>query len=401
MDPTYVEAGAVRPPLPRSRRARLLGLAAAVAVSAVSIWASARLFTREAPAAASPVTGITVSGDGLSLAPSAPQWKVLKIGTVAPARPRLTDPLPARVKIDETRAARVGAPLAGRVTQVFVELGDRVKKGTPLFAVASHDLANLRADEARTEVDLAAARTTLERVRAMVAAKAVPAKEELAAQQAARQAELAHDLTRSKLAALKVASRAGGNAFTVTAPREGVIVEKNVLPAQEITPDGSQTLMMVADLGSVWVLADLPEADAMEVRAGAKAVVSSPSMPTLAIDGQVENVSAVVDPDRHTIPIRIRIDNGPRPLRPNMFAEVRFMVEPPPGAVEIPGSAVVSDGAKQSVFVQESPGNFARREITARSMRDGRVPVLAGLKAGEQIVERGALLLDNHLVLSR
>jgi RND family efflux transporter MFP subunit len=309
-----------------------------------------------------------------------------------------SEPVPARVKIDETRAARVGSPLAGRVTQVFVELGQSVKLGDPLFTVASPDIAGLRAEREKAQVDFEITKERLARTRAMVEARAVPQKDELDADQQYRQAVLALKLSQSKLHSLKVSSRAE-NEFTVVAPRDGVVVEKNVLPAQQIGSDPG--LMSVADLGSVWVVAEIFEADSIGIVAATPAKITSPAMPDLAVEATVEMVSAVVDPTRHTVPVRVRLENPDRRLKPNIFAQMRFSVSPPPGSVEIAASALVTDGAKQFVYVQTAEGRFTRREVVAGSAREGQVPILKGLKPGEIVVEEGAILLDNQVALSK
>ncbi len=310
-----------------------------------------------------------------------------------------TDAVPARITIDETRASKLGAPLAGRVSRVSVELGQRVAAGAPLFSVASPDLAELRSNGEKAAVDLEAARATLERVHAMVEGRALPAKDELSAQQQFSQAELALKLAQAKLASLHV-SPGGESEFTVTAPRAGVVVEKNVLFGQQVGPDGAGVLMVVADVSSVWMVADLFEAQANDVREGAAAEATCPSIPGLKLEGTVEMVSAVVDPTRHTVPIRVRLSNPGGSLRPNDYARVRFSVPPhSAAAVEISASAVVSDGERQHVYVQERQGRFVRREVTTGSAREGRILVLTGITRGETVVEEGAILLDNQIAL--
>jgi cobalt-zinc-cadmium efflux system membrane fusion protein len=101
----------------------------------------------------------------------------------------------------------VGSPLSGRVTTVSVELGQNVKAGAPLFAVASPDIAALRAEQQKAAVDLQVTRAAYERVKAMVEARALPAKDELESDQQTRQAELALRLAQMKLSSLKVSSR--------------------------------------------------------------------------------------------------------------------------------------------------------------------------------------------------
>jgi cobalt-zinc-cadmium efflux system membrane fusion protein len=381
----------------RRRSRKLQGVLAAAVVSGISIWAASG-FTREPPPPTPDAPGIQIGDDNVTLAADAPQWKVLRLGAVAPSTTHWSDPVPARVKIDETRASKVGSPLPGRVTQVFVELGQPVKTGDALFTVASPDIAGLRAEREKSLVDVEVAKGTLERVKAMVSARAVAAKDEVEADQTYRQANLSLRLAQSKLASLKVSSRAD-NEFTVVSPRDGILVEKNILPAQQVSVESG--LVDVADLSQVWVVAELFEADAAGIVVGTPTKISSPSLPDLALEARVEMVSAVVDPTRHTVPVRVRLDNEKRLLKPNIFAQMRFAVEPPAGSGEVAASALVSDGAKQYVYVQSDHGRFTRREVVAGSVREGKVPILSGLKPGEVVVEEGANLLDNQIALSR
>jgi len=382
----------------RPSRRRVAAWLAALGAGLLSIWFAAS-WTRLPRAATLEAPGITVDKGSISIAEGAPQWQVLKLGVAGPANEHLTDPVPARVVIDETRASKIGVPLSGRITSVYVELGQSVTTGEPLFSVASPEIAELRAQVDKAAVDLEAAQAALDRVRALVATRALPAKEELSAERDLKQAQLASRLAGSKLESLKVSSRSD-NEFAVTAPRSGVVVEKNVLPGQAVSPDGSGAAMVVADLSSVWVVADLFEAQATQVRQGARAEVSSPSLPDLRLDGRVEMVSSVVDPSRHTVPIRVRLSNPERVLRPNVYARVRFGVTHKAGTVEVPASALVSDGEHQYVYLQGDQGRFTRTEVVAGSAHDGMVPVLSGLRGGETVVIEGAILLDNQMALS-
>src|SRR5262249_43394832 len=181
------------------------------------------------------------------------------------------------VRVDETRASRVGAPLGGRVQQVFAELGQTVASGTPLFSVASPDLAALRADMDKTKVELEAAKTTYERVHAIVQARALPEKEEILAEQQLRQAELSHTAATSRVSSLKVAPQGYGE-FIVRSPRAGQVAEKSVLPGQEIDAGAQGNLMMIADLSNVWVVAELFESDSIGVRPGTGARITVASL---------------------------------------------------------------------------------------------------------------------------
>jgi cobalt-zinc-cadmium efflux system membrane fusion protein len=372
--------------------------AAAIAIF-VGVGLTLVLWRRQPESTPASAPALVVEKGVIALAPGAPQWEFVKLARAEAAAARWTDPVPARISIDQTRASKVGTPLSGRISRVFVELGQKVTVGDPLFSVTSSDLAELRTQREKAEIDLDAARIALDRIRAVVATRALPAKEELMAQQQYRQAEIARKLADSKLASLRVESR-GENEFAVRSPRTGVVVEKNVLVDEQVAPNASSPVMVVADLSSVWVVAELFEADARDVREGTAAEVTSPSLPDLKLTGRVDVVSSVVDPSHHTVPVRVRLDNPDRVLRPNVFARVRFATAPAPKSVEVASSALVSDGANQYVYVQIKDGHFSRRAVVAGSVRENRITLLSGISPGETVVAEGAVLLDNQIDLA-
>ena len=377
---------------------RMLLPLTAVALGALAVLVAMR-YSRPGPPATEPDPDFTVAGDRIAIAPKAPQWQVLKLAEAAPASARWTDPVPGRVKIDERLSSKVGTPLAGRVVTVFVDLGQRVKTGDPLFSVVSPELAELRAQNEKAQVDVESARTALDRVHAMVAARAIPAKEELAAGQQLKQAEVAWRLAQAKIASLHV-EVGENNQYLVSAPRDGVVVERQVAPDQQVTTDsGTGSLVVVADLSSVLVVGELFEADAIDVREGAAAEVRSSSVPDAALAATVDMVSAVVDPARHTVPIRTRVANPEGQLRPNGYVLVRFALASRGDAVELPASALISDGAAQHVYVAQDTG-FLRREVVAGPVSCGRVTILSGLTPGTRVVAEGGLLLDNQIDLA-
>ena len=383
---------------PGGTRRRVAGAVIAVVLGAVAVFAASR-FERKPPPPPSTSDTVAVTGSAISITTGAPQWDVIRLGKAEPASEHWSDPVPGYVRVDETRAARVGAPLGGRVSKVFAELGQVVSVGTPLFSVASPDLAALRADLEHAKIDLAAAKTTFDRVHAIVQARALPEKEEVQAGQTLSQAELAETAAASRMSSLKVATQGYGE-FVVKSPRAGQVAEKSVLPGQEIDAGAQGNLMMIADLSSVWVVAELFESDTIGVHPGTKTHVTVASAPGRVFDAAVETVSAVVDPERHSIPIRVRLENPDGALKPNTFARMQFYTQAPPGSVDIPSTALVTDGSNQYVYTRSPEGKFARKRVTAGAAREGRVIVTEGLNAGDIVVERGAILLDNQIQLA-
>ena len=393
--------GDLPPPSDRAFRFRpttRVGVVLAIVVSAATVWASSR-FVRKAPPPIPVQAGMTVDHGTIALAADAPQWQVLELETARAISNTWTDAVPAFVKVDDAKAARIGVPLAGRVTQVMVELGQPVAKGAPLFAVSSPDLAALQVEQSKAKVDVEAAQGVLERTKAIVDARALPEKEAVSAAQSLKQAELSFNVAQSKLASLDVTSRSE-NEFVVHAPRAGRVVEKTVLPGQELTPGAETSLMLIADLSTVWVLADLFESDSDGVTPGVPARVTITSLPGVVIDGKVDMVSAVVDPERHTVPVRVILDNADGRLKPNTYAKMQFQASTPPGSVEVAAGALVSDGSKQYAYVKNAAGRFVKRDVVAGAVRDGRVVVFKGIVPGETVVSKGAILLDNQIDLA-
>jgi hypothetical protein len=153
--------------------------------------------------------------------------------------------------------------------------------------------------------------------------------------------------------------------------------------------------MAIADLSDVWVVADLFENDVGSLATGAKSKVT---VGTLEVEATVDQVAGVVDPERHTVPVRVRLANGEGVLRPNAYAQIRFF-DPTAAKVSLPASAVMSDGATSYVYVKTDKGELKRRDVIVGSISGGRVPVLDGVEVGEQVVVQGAILLDNQIQL--
>ncbi|HEY4245182.1 MAG TPA: efflux RND transporter periplasmic adaptor subunit [Kofleriaceae bacterium] len=379
---------------PRTGRSLKLPIFLGAAVVGIAAIVAARKYERPAPKPEPPMPGVTTGSNSMTLTANAPAWNELKLGAPSPAQPHWTDAIPARVVFDETRATRLGSPLGGRVTSVVAERGQKVKAGAPLFSVSSPNLAELRADQAKAAIGRDTAKVNLDRVQALVDAGSIPAKELVAAKQELAEQNLAVSLAEQKMASLRVTG-AGSAGFTVTAPRDGVVVEKNVAVGQLVDPSQG-SLMAVADLSTVWVVADLFENDVGALAPGAKAKVV---VNGTELDASVDNVSAVVDPDRHTVPVRLSLANADGALRPNSYAQIKFF-DPTAAKVSLPASAVLSDGSQSYVYVKDpKSGALVRHDITVGSISGGAVPVLAGVEPSDQVVLKGAILLDNQIQL--
>ncbi len=310
---------------------------------------------------------------------------------VGPAPAHWTDQVPARIIFDETQTSRVGAPLGGRVSQVMVELGQHVKVGAALVSVTSGDLADFYGARDKAKNDLDAAQVTYDRVKELVDLGSLPKKELDSAEQDLRAAKVNYATASQKIASLKVGA-GGPTEFTIVAPRAGVVVEKNVAVGQQVSPD-SGSIIAIADLSDVWVVADLLEDAVHDIAIGTKAEVTIEGLAPL--EGTVGQVAKIVDPDRHTVPVRVKLANPAGALRPNALAQIRFY-DDETGPISVPADAILSDGAASYVYVVRD-GVPKRQDVIAGPRNAKMIAIRSGLAVGDQVIARGAGLLDNQL----
>jgi membrane fusion protein, heavy metal efflux system len=381
-----------------SRTKRLVILVGSIAVAGVSVFA-ATLYQRPAPEPDEPAPGMHYdkNANTISLAPGAMQWAVVKTSLPDPAEQRWSEPLPARVLFDESRTSRLGAPLAGRVSAVYAERGTQVKAGAPLYTVSSPGLAELRSAVKLAQVEKETADKNFARTQDAVASQVLPGKELIQAKQDLAEADLALKLAQQKLSSLKIGAAGDSAAFTVTAPRDGVVVEKTVNVGQTVSPD-SGSLMAIADLSTVWVVADITGSHIAGATPGSKVRVVIGNGASSDREAVIDQLSAVVDPDRHAVPVRIKLDNPDGTLRPNAYVQVRLF-DPTPTVAMLPAAAVMSDGEKSFVYVENPTGVLKRRDVEVGSVIGGRVPVTAGITAKERVVVQGGILIDGQIDL--
>lgn len=341
---------------------------------------------------------IEVAGDSVVLEPNAPQWHYVELATAQEAAALVPLPAPGRVDFDEKRSASVGTPLPGRVERVLVRVGDRVKEGDRLFSVRSGALADLEREVASAQEAVAVKRRMADRTRELVAIKAAPEKDQLAADAELKDAELTLKAAMAKRASLKVNSE-GENLFWVVAPRAGTVVDMDVFASQEVTPDRDKPLLHLSDLSEVLVLADIQENDAYDVKVGSAATIHTQAG-NLVRSGVVEHISEVVDPKRRTVEVRVRAKNPDGMLRPNAYVEVTIDSDPNTRRVRVPAEAVVTEGSHSMVFVERGPNHLTRVPVTLGRQRDGEVELRGGLDPGSRFVSRGAILLLNQIDLA-
>ena len=313
--------------------------------------------------------------------------QLLCIRTAAVSRARLKKTIRTVgiVSADETRASQVHVKFDGFIERIFVNfVGQEVQKGQPLFTIYSQDV--LAAQEEYLSTKAAFERIPQDKV-------ADPARNASRGLVAAsrRRLEL-FDVTTGVLAEIDRTGRANRN-ITITSPQRGTVVEKRAVAG--IAVDPMTALYVIADLGRVWVLADVQERDMAQVKQGQEARLSVDAFPGKKLVGRVAFVSATVGDATRTAKARIELDNTLGLLKPGMYATATIDVDLGEG-LAIPADAIIDTGERKIVFVAHEGGHFEPREIEVGLSLGGMAQVLSGLKEGEFIAETGQFLLDSE-----
>jgi cobalt-zinc-cadmium efflux system membrane fusion protein len=349
--------------------------------------------TREPPRASPPAPFIATRG-AVAIADPARVPVAFTTTVAALAPPLPAPPITGRVTTVETLSAPLYAPLVGRVAELRVRLGDRVKPGDRMVFVRSAELPNFEREVRAAELAVQTKAAFAARVKQLVDERAAPANDLTIADAELAEARLAVQAARSRLHSLAV-DASEDDAYWVVATRRGTVVQLDAAPGTVVGPERDRPIATVADLDEVLVLGDLPQRDAVGLHAGVAVRVSYPGSTHEPVTGALEVVSEVVDPVRQTVPIRVRVPNTTRFLKPNAYVDLVLLPDGEAPSVQVPTSAVVSDGLDAVVFVESAPGELHRRRVELRRQTRARTEIVRGLAAGERVVYLGALLLLN------
>ena len=290
----------------------------------------------------------------------------------------------ARVTLDETKIAKVQTKLEGWIDQVFADFtGKLVQKGDPLLTIYSPEA-------------LATQQEYLLAAKAERAMQDNPVHEMLGSTEnlvaAAKKRLELWDISDAQIEEISRTGQTLKN-LTLYSPISGFVMERNAFPSQRVTPD--TVLYTVADLSTVWVIADVFEYEAFNIRLNQPASLTLGYLPGRTFRGRVSYILPQVDPATRTLKVRVEFANPGYALKPDMYGEVEFQTG---GArrLVVPQSAVLNSGDHQTVFVDRGNGYFEPRAVKIGEQMDGRIEILSGLKAGERIVTSGNFLMDSE-----
>lgn len=338
-------------------------------------------------------SAVVRQGGVASIPEASPLRKSLQLAVVEEQTVERPILVPGVIEADPARLIKLVPPVSGRILELHKTLGDPVKKGDPLFAIDSADLAQATSDAAKARAALALAQRNLQRQTELAQAEIAARKDMEQAESDFAQAKSEADRTQGRLAQLGATQGGNGRQYTLRSPIAGRVIELNGARGG-FWNDTNAPVMTVADLSNVWVAASVREKDLAALFVGQAAKITLDAYEGETLDGKVRYVGEMLEPDTRTVKVRIALDNTSGRYRPGMFAKVRFS-GPAHKAVVVPAAALVQSGFNTRVFVETSPWIFQPRNVKVGAQLGDRAEVTEGLRGGERIVVKNGVLLND------
>ncbi len=308
-----------------------------------------------------------------------------------------------KVSINETRLAHVGPRIHGRAVEVFANPGDYVKKGQPLAIIDSTELGEAQSQYLKAKTAFEIAERSFERAKIVLEGKVISTGEfqrrEGEYLSAKTELKAAEDrlhligMTEKEISAIG-REHIINSRVAIYSPISGAVIERHLTLGEVVEP--VKPLFTIADLSSLWVIADVPEADIPRIKKGQTVATVVSPYPEKVFKGKIGYISEVIDPETRSVKVRAEVENAKGMLKPEMFATVRISTSEREKALAVPESAVQREGEKSIVFVAVGEHEFAKRIVEIGPRLNGLHRVLSGVKEGERIVVKGAFTLKSE-----
>jgi len=377
-----------------------------VAIAALVAPPCARAAGAPAPAAPAPVAPTKSAPDTVKLTDS-------QLHSIAVARVTEREFLRQReavgnIDFNENASLQVFSPYQGRIIRAFVDLGDEVKKGQVLFTIESPDFLAAESNLISADATLVQTDSALARAKKLYSDKAIDQNDyetAVANQQsaqgalrAARDAVAIFGRTPGEIDHI-IATREVERALIVKSPITGRITARNAAPGLLVQPGNATAPYSVADESTMWMLADVPETDTVDIKVGAPVTASIPALPGHVFAGRVTAVGASIDANSRRLTVRSEIKNPRHELLAGMFATFFIQTGDTLRSPGVPLAAVVreGDGTMSIWVVGADPHVFTHRSVKIGLQQDGYDQIVEGVSPGDAVAAEGAIFLSNIL----
>ena len=311
------------------------------------------------------------------------------------------------INFNQDLEVQVFTPYQGRVIALFAEIGNDVKKGQTLFTIDSPDLLSAESTLIAAAGVMDLTTRNLARLKDLYTTRAVSQRDldqGISDQQTAegnlragRDAVRIFGKTDAEIDQI-IANRKADPTLVVPSPIDGRITDRNAAPGLFVQPAGAPAPYTVADINTMWMLANVAEDDSPAFRVGQAVQVKINAFPGEVFDGTVTTVGSSVDPNTRRVLVRSEIKDPKHELRSGMFANFVITVGAPARSPAIPFNGVVREGdGTQTIWVTADRRRFTRRTVEIGQQRDAYRQILKGVQAGELVATDGAIFLSNML----
>jgi cobalt-zinc-cadmium efflux system membrane fusion protein len=393
---------------------RLKGILTVAAALAVAAFLVAKFVVFQAPVAATnqeppAARSAPAPEQGQAVDLSEKQMGLIRVGPVDTRDFEILKTAVGTIDFNENMSVQVFSQYPGKILKAFYNVGDEVQRGDVLFTIDSPDLL-------QAESTLLAAAGVLELQKRVLARVTGLLKSGGSAQKDVDQATSDQQTAEGNFKATKDAVRIFGKAdaeidqilnsrkiestLVVPSPISGRVVTRNAAPGLLTQPGTPPAPFQVADVSTMWMIANVIETDAPAFKVGQPVEARVPAYPDKTFKGHVTNVGSIIDPNTRRQLVRSEIEDPEHLLRSGMYASFVIRVGDPVRSLAVPEAGVVREGdGTMTVWTTRDSRHFVKRIVQTGIRQDGWVQILEGLQPGETVVTDGAVFLSNKLLL--
>jgi cobalt-zinc-cadmium efflux system membrane fusion protein len=315
------------------------------------------------------------------------------------------------IDFNEEMTLQVFTPYQGRIIGLFAKVGDQVAEGATLFTIDSPDLLQASSTLIAAAGVLEFTTRNLARLKELYTSRAISQKD---LEQATSDQQTAEGALRAARDSMRlfgktdseidrtIADRRVDRTLIVKSPISGLITARNAAPGLFVQPGNAPAPYSVADITTMWMLANVAESDSPFFHVGQKVNVRVMAYPGRLFEGRISTIGASVDPNTHRVLLRSEIKDPNHELRSGMFATFVISIGDPVRSTAVPLDSVVREGdGTMTVWVTADRRRFTRRTVKIGLQHDGYRQIIEGVQPGELVATEGALFLSNALTASR
>jgi membrane fusion protein, heavy metal efflux system len=314
------------------------------------------------------------------------------------------------IEFNQELLTQVFTPYQGRIIGLFAKVGDEVRKGETLFTIDSPDLLQACSTLISAAGVLQLTTRNLARLKNLFETRAISQKD---LEQAVSDQQTAEGALRAARDAVRIfgktdaemdrmiADRHVDPTLVVPSPITGRITARNAAPGLLVQPGNAPAPYTVADISTMWMLANVAESDIPAFKVGQEVKVSVMAFPNRTFDGHISTIASSVDPVTRRMLVRSEIADPTHELRSGMFANFVIRTGEPVRSPAVPEGGVVREGdGTMTAWVTADRRRFTRRTVKVGLVRDGYDQILEGVESGDLVASEGALFLSNAVTIA-